>query len=148
VKSKLIALSIAFVFFLLLSHEAVYAQESITNLDTGERFWTIQEAIDDADTRAGHTLSATAGLYNENLTLHKAIRLVGTGSDPAGTVISQTQAGAGDSKIGVVQIVTSGLSTAEPLLLQNLRISPKNQQEPKIIYIHRKSVDKYRNRVI
>jgi hypothetical protein len=96
----------------------------VTNLDTGERFWTIQEAIDDANTQSGHTISATAGIYYENLTLHKAVRLVGAGSDPAGTVISQTLAGAGDSKIGVVQIVTSGLSTAEPLLLQNLRIEP------------------------
>ncbi len=80
-KSKLIVLSLAFVLFLLWGHEAVYAQEPITNLDTGEHFWTIQEAIDDADTLSGHTISVTAGIYNENVLLEKGLTLRGAGSE-------------------------------------------------------------------
>jgi pectin methylesterase-like acyl-CoA thioesterase len=72
----------------------------VTNLDTGERFWTIQAAIDDADTLGGHAISITAGVYTESVTLHKAVKLIGAGSGPGGTVIAQTLAGPAIARSG------------------------------------------------
>ena len=49
----------------------------VTNVDTGELFCSIQAAIDDADTLDGHTISAPAGVYVENITVSKALTLEG-----------------------------------------------------------------------
>lgn len=51
----------------------------VTNGTTLERFCTIQTAIDDAQTLAGHTLTATAATYNEDVTVSKAVTLQGAG---------------------------------------------------------------------
>jgi len=48
----------------------------VHNVDTGEYFATIQEAINDTDTLAGHTVYVSAGIYNEDVLL--------TRRDPAG----------------------------------------------------------------
>jgi len=44
----------------------------VTNTNTLETFLTIQAAIDDADTFAGHTLEVAAGTYTEDLVINKA----------------------------------------------------------------------------
>ncbi len=49
----------------------------VYNIDTNEGFCTIQAAIDDADTIAGNTISATTGTYSENIRINKAITLTG-----------------------------------------------------------------------
>jgi molybdopterin-binding protein len=49
----------------------------VYNLDTNEGFCTIQAAIDDADTSAGHTISVTAGVYIENVIVNKSVTLLG-----------------------------------------------------------------------
>lgn len=50
----------------------------VTNVDTGELFCSIQAAIDDADTLDGHTISAPAGVYVENIMVTKALTLEGS----------------------------------------------------------------------
>jgi hypothetical protein len=43
----------------------------VKNVDTGELFCTIQAAIDDADTLAGHIIEVPARTYNESVTINK-----------------------------------------------------------------------------
>lgn len=53
----------------------------VTNTNTGETFGTIQAAIDDADTTAGHTIEADGGTYSEDVTVDKGLVL--TAVNPA-----------------------------------------------------------------
>ena len=50
----------------------------VQNIDTGECFDTIQEAIDDPDTRNGHSILVPCGIYAEHVFLYKALALIGT----------------------------------------------------------------------
>ncbi len=52
---------------------------AVHNTDTGKSYSTIQAAIDDYDTKAGHTITVDSGTYNENVVLHKALSLIGNG---------------------------------------------------------------------
>jgi parallel beta-helix repeat protein len=49
----------------------------VVNLNTGEKFFSIQEAIDDPDTLDGHTIFVKEGTYYENVFVTKAINLIG-----------------------------------------------------------------------
>ncbi len=49
----------------------------VFNVNSGKAFCSIQAAIDDSATIAGHTISATAGAYSEILTITKGITLTG-----------------------------------------------------------------------
>ena len=49
----------------------------VTNIDTEEQFTTIQAAIDDVDTIAGHTILANAGTYTEDVIVDKAVTVRG-----------------------------------------------------------------------
>ncbi len=49
----------------------------VQNIDTGERFDTIQAAIDDQDTYDDHTITVAAGTYYECLNVYKALTIIG-----------------------------------------------------------------------
>ncbi len=49
----------------------------VVNIDTTEGFSTIQAAIDDDETLDGHTIEVSAGTYNEQVTINKAVSIIG-----------------------------------------------------------------------
>jgi len=53
------------------------ASYNVFNIDTGEQFVGIQEAIDDSDTLDRHTLECHAATYKENINVNKEITLQG-----------------------------------------------------------------------
>jgi len=52
----------------------------VTNINTGQTFCTIQAAIDDINTTAGHTIVASAGTYNEDVNVNKSVIITGAGA--------------------------------------------------------------------
>ncbi|RLF39112.1 MAG: hypothetical protein DRN12_07410, partial [Thermoplasmata archaeon] len=61
----------------------VLGDRKVTNLDTGEKFDTIQEAIDDPDTSDGHTLlvNASNDWYDGVIWVNKSITIMGEDRD-------------------------------------------------------------------
>ena len=67
-----------------------------TNVTTGEKFCSIQSAINDVFTLNGHEISVVAGTHNEDVTINKSITL--RGSSTTTTIISGS-CGAGNATV-------------------------------------------------
>jgi hypothetical protein len=69
----------------------------------------------------GDTLLLSPGLYTQNITIDKHLKLIGagSGSDPATNTVLRPATG------NVVTIAGSGVSDSDPLLLKNLRVEPQ-----------------------
>jgi len=91
----------------IAANSAVMAK--VTNVNTGETFCTIQSAIDDANTAAGHTISVAAGTYYEDVVINEGITLSGAGCGL--TTISGPIGGGGATiQVGAANVVIEGFT--------------------------------------
>ena len=66
----------------------------VHNINTSEGFYTIQAAIDAANTTAGHTITVNAETYNENVNVYKQLTIRSTSGNPADTIVNATNSSA------------------------------------------------------
>ena len=60
----------------------------VHNLNTGENFSTIQEAIDAVNTTDGQTITVDPGTYNENVEVYKRLTIKSTSGNPDDTIVN------------------------------------------------------------
>jgi uncharacterized repeat protein (TIGR01451 family) len=91
----------------------------VFNMNTGEGFCTIQAAIDDSDTVAGHVISVTAGTFLEQVNVYKSLTIVGenkatTFIKPPATISGDAIGAALVSITNTASVTMSGFTVAGP----------------------------------
>jgi parallel beta-helix repeat protein len=82
-----------------------------TNLDTGGCFSSIQAAIDDLDTKEGHTIIVNPGYYLENVNVHKALTIKSAREEPNDVIIIAAKRDDSVIKITANNVSIIGLRT-------------------------------------
>ena len=59
----------------------------VHNINTSEDFWTIQAAINAANTTTGNIIEADPGTYDENVNVNKSLTIRSTSGNPADTTV-------------------------------------------------------------
>jgi len=98
----------------------------VINTDTGEGFNTIQAAIDDAETLAGHTINVAAGTYDEQVAIGKALTLEGAGDttviQPSAELTPTTSIPWLGGSTGLMSAIVSVVTTGDEVTIRNLKI--------------------------
>ncbi|MFC1974460.1 S8 family serine peptidase, partial [Chloroflexota bacterium] len=83
---------------------------SVHNLNTGETFLRVQDAINDADTLNGHTITVDAKTYYENIRVLKSVTIQSTSGSYSDTIIHAVDSSDSAFYIGRDNVAVSGLT--------------------------------------
>ncbi|MCD4846069.1 MAG: right-handed parallel beta-helix repeat-containing protein [Methanosarcinales archaeon] len=82
----------------------------VHNLNTGEDFSTINAAINDIDTKDGHTITVDPGTYYENVIVDKQLSILSSSGNPVDTIVTAVDPNNHVFNVTVGHVDISGLT--------------------------------------